>query len=238
VSTQQSGLPNAVLRVKSIRLTAMTTNREVFDEIAESWYRVRHWSRFTKELQELALRWCQGKLLNIGCAHGPDFLPFKDNFELWGLDFSTQMVKQAQKYAAKFDLKVNLAVADAVSLPYSDRSFDWAIAVATYHHIDGDKERRKALLELRRVLRPGGEAFITVWNRWQPGFWLKGKEANISWKSRGKTLQRYYYLFSYPELHKLLTQTGFEVINILPERSYSFPVKIFSRNICALARAL
>ena len=214
------------------------TNREVFDEIAESWYRLRHWSRFKEELQELALRWRQGKLLNVGCAHGPDFLPFKDNFELWGLDFSTHMVKQAQKYAAKFDLKVNLAVADAVSLPYSDKSFDWAIAVAIYHHIPGDKQRQKALRELRRVLRPGGEAFITVWNRWQPGFWLKGKEANISWKSRGKTLQRYYYLFSYPELYKLLAQTGFEVINILPERSYSFPIKLFSRNICALARAL
>jgi len=214
------------------------TNREVFDEIAESWYRLRHWSRFKEELQELALRWRQGKLLNVGCAHGPDFLPFKDNFELWGLDFSTHMVKQAQKYAAKFDLKVNLAVADAVSLPYSDKSFDWAIAVATYHHIPGDKQRQKALRELRRVLRPGGEAFITVWNRWQPGFWLKGKEANISWKSRGKTLQRYYYLFSYPELHELLAQTGFEVINVLPERSYSFPIKLFSRNICALARAL
>jgi len=214
------------------------TNREVFDEIAQSWYGLRHWSRFTEELNEMALRWHQGKLLNVGCAHGPDFLPFKDSFELWGVDFSAQMVRLAQKYAAKFDFKVNLAVADALSLPYPNDTFDWAIAVATYHHIQGDEQRQKAFQELRRVLKPDGEAFITVWNRWQPGFWLKGKEVNIAWKSKEKVLYRYYYLFSYPELHKLLTKAGFEVLSTFPEKSYHFPIKFFSRNICALIKAI
>jgi len=214
----------------------MTTNKEIFDEIAESWYGFRHWSRFNRELEEMVLRWHKGKLLNIGCAHGPDFLPFKGDFELCGIDFSTQMVKLAQKYATKFDFKVNLAVADALQLPYADSTFDWAIAVATYHHIRGDKQRQEALQELRRVMKPGGEAFITVWNRWQPGFWLKGKEAEIAWKSKDKVLYRYYYLFSYPELHKLLTRAGFQVLNTFPEKSYHFPVKFFSRNICVLVK--
>lgn len=214
----------------------MSTNKKVFDEMAESWYGFRHWSRFTRELEEMATRWRQGKLLNIGCAHGPDFLPFKSNFELWGVDFSAQMLKLAQKYAAKFNLRVKLALADATSLPYPDNTFDCAIAVATYHHIQGDKQRQKAFLELRRVLKPGGEAFITVWNKWQPGFWLKGKEVNMPWKSRGKILYRYYYLFSYPELHSLLSQTDFEIVSIFPEKSYRFPLKFFSRNICALVK--
>ncbi len=214
----------------------MSTNREIFDEIAGSWYRFRHWSRFTKELEEMARRWHTGKLLNIGCAHGPDFLPFKDRFELWGVDFSAQMVRLAQKYADKFDFKVNLMVADAISLPYPDNNFDKAIAVAAYHHIKGEKQRQKAFQELRRVLKPGGEAFITVWNKWQPGFWLKSKEVNIPWKSRRKVFYRYYYLFSYPELRSLLNEVGFEIISIFPEKSYRFPFKFFSRNICVLAK--
>jgi len=214
----------------------MPTNKEVFDEIAESWYRFRHWSRFTIELKEMASRWHKGKLLNIGCAHGPDFLPFKDNFELWGIDFSVQMVKLAQKYATKFEFKVNLMAADATYLPYPDNTFDQAIAIATYHHIQGDKQRQKAFHELKRVLKPEGEAFITVWNKWQPGFWLKGKEVNIPWKSRGKVLPRYYYLFSYSELRSLLNQTGFDVISMFPEKSYRFPLKFFSRNICTLVK--
>jgi tRNA (uracil-5-)-methyltransferase TRM9 len=214
----------------------MSTNREVYDGIAESWYRFRHWSRFTIELEEMATRWRRGKLLNIGCAHGPDFLPFKNNFKLWGVDFSAQMLKMAQKYAVKFNLQVRLAIADAASLPYPDNSFDCAIAVAVYHNIRGDKQRHQALRELRRVLKPGGEAFITVWNKWQPGFWLSGKEINIPWKSKGVTFYRYYYLYSYPEFHTLLTGTGFEIVSIFAEKSYRFPLQFFSRNICALIK--
>ena len=175
-------------------------------------------------------------LLNVGCAHGPDFLPFKDSFELWGVDFSTQMIRLAQKYASKFHFKVNLTIADALSLPYPDDTFDWAISVATYHHIRGDEQRQKAFQELRRVLKPGGEAFITVWNRWQPVFWLKGKEIDMPWRSKGKILHRYYYLFSCPELRKMLTQAGFKIVNTFPEKSYRSPLKLFSRNICALIK--
>lgn len=218
------------------QIDVMATNTAVFDEIAESWYRVHHWSRFSRELKELSLRWRGGRLLNIGCAHGPDFLPFKDGFELWGLDVSCQMIRLAQKYAAKFHLQVDLVVADAVSLPYRDNSFDWAIAIAVYHNIRGEKERRQALLELKRVLKPGGEAFITVWNRWQPRFWLKGKEVNIPWRSGGRVLYRYYYLFSYAELGRLLKQVGFTVLQLSPEKSYRSPLTPFSRNICALVK--
>jgi ubiquinone/menaquinone biosynthesis C-methylase UbiE len=214
----------------------MSTNKEVFDEIAESWYRFRHRSRFTRELEEMATRWRQGKLLNVGCAHGPDFIPFKDNFELWGADFSEQMLKLAQKYADKFDFRVKLALADATSLPYPDNTFDCAIAVAIYHNIRGDKQRQKAFQELKRVLKPGGEAFITVWNKWQPRFWLKGKEVNVPWKSGRNIYYRYYYLYSYPELCRLLTRTGFEIVRVFPEKSYGFRLKFFSRNICALIK--
>jgi tRNA (uracil-5-)-methyltransferase TRM9 len=213
----------------------MVTNREIFDEIAESWYRFRHWSRFTSELKEIAERWQGGRLLNVGCAHGPDFLPFKESFDLWGIDFSREMVRLAYKYARKFELVTNLAVADAVHLPFADSTFDWAIAVATYHHIQDAGQKQEAFRELRRVLKPGSEVFITVWNRWQPRFWLKGKHAYIAWRTRDETFFRYYYLFSYGEIVNMLTQAGFKVLDSYPERSYRCSVKMFSRNICILA---
>ena len=212
----------------------MTSN--IFDQIAPGWYDLRHWSIFRKELEALAQRWQKGKLLNIGCAHGPDFLPFKQGFDLYGVDFSTEMLRFAGKYSQKFDFSVNLSVADVGHLPYPEKTFDWAISVATYHHIRYKEERQAALDELRRVLKPGGEAFITVWNRWQPKFRFIRKEVAVPWRTKDKTLYRYYYLFSYPELERLVKQAGFKILKSSSESSYRFPIKLFSRNICLLVR--
>jgi len=214
----------------------MTTNREVFDQIAESWYRVRHWPLVKEELEDLAARWQSGKLLNVGCAHGSDFLPFSQDFELWGVDSSPAMLKQAVRYSAKFKFYVHLIAADALFLPFPDNTFDWAISVATYHHIKGREEREKAFVELKRVLKPQGEAFLTVWNYGQPRFWLKSKEQQVPWRLKEKTVYRYYHLFSYGEIRKLLIKAGWEIIAMSPEKSHHFPIKNFSRNICVLVK--
>ena len=215
----------------------MATNREVFDEIAEGWYNYRHWSRFTEKLEKLASNWQTGRLLNIGCAHGPDFLPFKSSFELHGVDFSSRMVALARKYAGKFDFTADLAVADALALPYRNDTFDFAIAVESYHHIEGKERRYRAFRELHRVLKPGGEAFITVWNKWQPRFMWSGKEVYVPWKSKGNTVQRYHYLYTYFELKKVLRSTGFKIIDAPPVVSAPFPGKLFSRNIVVFVKA-
>ena len=214
----------------------MEDTQSVFNQIAPSWYNFRHWSIFRSELEALTRRWQKGRLLNIGCAHGPDFLPFRQNFDLYGVDFASQMLRFAQQYSQKFNFAVNLSVADASHLPFSDEVFDWAISVATYHHIKSKTERQAALSELRRVLKPGGEAFITLWNRWQPRFWFGDKEVAVPWRTKDKTLERYYYLFSYPELERLVKEAGFSVLKSFPENSYNYPLKFFSRNICLLVR--
>ena len=209
---------------------------DVFNQIAPGWYNFRHWSIFRSELEALVQRWRQGKLLNLGCAHGPDFLPFRQGFELYGVDFSPEMLRFARRYAQKFNFIVKLSLADVGRLPFSDQTFDWAIAIATYHHMKGHREQQIALNELRRVLKPGGEAFITVWNRWQRRFWFRPKELTVPWRTGGKALERYYYLFSYFELERLARQAGFEILKSFPESSYHGPFKFFSRNICLLVR--
>ncbi|MCJ7769482.1 MAG: methyltransferase domain-containing protein [Dehalococcoidales bacterium] len=210
--------------------------KDVFNQIAPGWYNYRHHSIFTRELNRLAKRWQKGSLLNLGCAHGPDFLPFKGSFKLYGVDFSDEMLRLARKYSLKFGFNVELSLADVRQLPYTDDSFDRAISVATYHHIKGEQERLKALNELKRVLKPGGEAFITVWNRWQPVFWFKPRELYVPWRKKDKILYRYYHLFSYAELEKLSIKAGFKIIQSHPESAYYFPLKHFSRNICLLLK--
>ena len=214
----------------------MSEIRDVYDQIASSWYNYRHRTRFQSELEELAQRWQSGKLLNIGCAHGPDFLPFKENFELHGIDISIKMLELARQYAEKFEFKVELTEADAISLPFSDESFDNAIAIAVYHHIDTKEERLKAFQELYRVLKSGGEAFITVWNRCQPRFWLKTNNIQVPWQSGDTVLQRYYHLYTYGEITRQVKKAEFQVLKAFPEKAYRFPLKYFSRNICLLVK--
>lgn len=210
--------------------------REVFDRIAPGWYGFRHHSIFTPELESLARRWRNGRLLNIGCAHGPDFLPFTANFNLTGLDFSRQMLSLARKYSRKFNFDVDLVSGNAVHLPFADNAFDYAIAIATYHHIEDKESRFSAFTELHRVLKPGGEAFITVWNRWQPRFWGHRHDTKVPWKTGGLVMQRYYHLYSYRELEEPAKQAGLSILRVSPESTYKFPVKMFSRNICLLVR--
>jgi ubiquinone/menaquinone biosynthesis C-methylase UbiE len=80
---------------------------EVFDQMAPGWYNFRHHSIFRPELEMLAQRWQKGRLLNVGSGHGPDFIPFKDSFEMSGVDFSGEMIKMARRYSHKFGFRVN-----------------------------------------------------------------------------------------------------------------------------------
>jgi ubiquinone/menaquinone biosynthesis C-methylase UbiE len=210
--------------------------REIFDQIAPGWYNFRHWSIFRSELEAMAQRWQGGKLLNLGCAHGPDFLPFKESFDLYGVDFSVVMLRFARRYAQKFHFAVNLSLVDVGYLPYSDETFDWAISVATYHHLKCKQSRQAAVNELWRILKPGGEAFVTVWNRWQPRFWFSRRQVAVPWRTQDKTMYRDYYLFSYGELESLMKQAAFQVVKSFPESSYQFPIKLFSQNICLLLK--
>ena len=214
----------------------MTDNlREVFNRIAPGWYNYRHRTIFRRELEGLAKEWKGGKLLNLGCGHGADFLPFSNNFELYGLDFSDEMISLARKYAGKFGFDVNLVVADVCYLPYNNETFDYIIAVATYHHLKREQQLT-AFLELKRVLKPDGTAFITVWNRWQRRFWFKGKEVQVPWRMQHETLYRYYFLFTYGQLERLAREAGLEIIKIFPESAYHLPFKLFSQNICLLVK--
>ena len=212
------------------------SNQQVFDQIAAGWYGFRHHTIFREELQILAKRWQKGSLLNIGCGHGPDFIPFGTSFDLYGIDFSIEMIRLAKKYAAKYKFNPHLVLADINHLPFRDETFNNVISIATYHHLRGKHERITAFRELKRVMKPGGEAFLTVWNHWQPRFWLTGHDVMVPWKTKERVLYRYYHLFSYCELSNVVRQSGLHIIRSFPESSYKIPIKYFSRNICMLVK--
>lgn len=214
----------------------MTTNRDVFDHIAASWYGFRHWPLLRDELDEVAERWGTGRLINLGCAHGPDFLSFAGKFQLVGLDFSREMLRNSLRYTGKHNIHADLIQGDLASLPVGASSVDFAVAVASYHHIEGYVGQLRAFGELRRVLKQGGEAFLSVWNHGQPRFRDGPQDLRVPWHSGSTRLERYYHLFDYDELRQTLEAAGLEVLWLRPEKRHTGNVAEDSQNICALAR--
>src|SRR5205085_7067010 len=109
--------------------------------------------------------------------------------EMVGVDLSVAMLaKLREKAGGRFPFPI--AVADAEALPFADSSFGAALAAHVLHVIGG---WRAALLELARVVRPGGRVLVDV-GGWGTGWWRDvqnrfAREAGIP-PARRRTIDR------------------------------------------------
>jgi len=96
-------------------------------------------------------------LLDVGCAKGfmlHDLAESIPGITLKGIDISEYAIKNAM-----VDMKSHVQVANAVQLPFPDKSFDVVISINTVHNLDRN-DCVQALQEIERVSR--GHSFITV----------------------------------------------------------------------------
>jgi len=186
---------------------------KIWDTIAESWYHLRQ-KQFqpVKDFQE-RYKLEKGKILEIGCGNSRNLIPFaKLNFECHGIDFSKKMLQQSQKLSKKYNVKINLQEANMTQLPYKNNYFNYILHISSLHHLKSEDRILKALKESYRVLIPNGLMLLTVWNKLQLRFLLKPKDLIVPWKKDKKEYQRFYHLFDYFELKKLLNKTNFKII--------------------------
>ena len=88
------------------------------------------------------------KLLDIGCGTGISTNFF--NCKTTGIDPSKEMIKQG---------KGNLLIGNAENLPFINNSFDVVISVTAIHNF---KDYKKAIKEMKRVLKSNGTIVITL----------------------------------------------------------------------------
>jgi SAM-dependent methyltransferase len=81
----------------------------------------------------------------------------------FGIDISAPTVAQAGRAFAPGALRA--CVSDVRTIPFRDASFDAIYSMGTIEHFD---ETAAAVVEMARVLRPGGRAIIGVPNRHDP----------------------------------------------------------------------
>jgi ubiquinone/menaquinone biosynthesis C-methylase UbiE len=119
-------------------------------------------ARFKGQLIEHARIPPAGCVLDVGCGTGTLLLMVKralPGVSVHGLDGDEGILKIASGKIRKPGSKVKLEQAMAYEMPYADRSFERVLSSLTLHHLS-EENLRGTLLEIRRVLVPGGELHI------------------------------------------------------------------------------
>jgi len=194
--------------------------QKIWDKIARPWKSFRE--KPLKEVEEFLSK-KSGKVLDLGCGSGRHFLKIKD--KIYGVDFSKEMLKLAEKHAKENKINAELVQAEACKLPFKDDFFDSAIFIAALHCLPDSKKRKKSLEELFRVMKEGSHAMITVWSRKQERVKNKPKEALIPWTVDGKKYLRYYYFYDKKEFESLLKSVGFKILSLKEDRNIIAIVK-------------
>jgi ubiquinone/menaquinone biosynthesis C-methylase UbiE len=103
------------------------------------------------------------QILEIGFGPGYDTLKFMQAGAVYsGIDITPENVDRTRKHLGFFGYAPNVQQADAENLPFPDASFDIVYSNGVLHHVP---DMQKAFREARRVLKPGGEFIILLYNR-------------------------------------------------------------------------
>jgi len=153
-------------------------------------------------------------LLEVGCGAGIDLVRFaRARAIVTGIDLSKTAIDLARKNIEQNGLSAELQVMNGESMQFPDNSFDLVYAHGVLQYT---ANAEKMVAEIHRVLKPGGEAIVMVYNR---NSWL-----NLMRRITKVPLEHedapVLMKYSIGELKQFLSL--FKSYRIIPER---FPVK-------------
>ena len=97
--------------------------------------------------------------VDIGCGTGHYLSRIADHgYKMYGFDSSEGMVE-----CAKVNNQYNNATikaGDILHIPFPDNYFDFAYSINVFHHLTTREEQKTALMEVSRILKPGGVFFL------------------------------------------------------------------------------
>ena len=157
---------------------------------------------FAREIDRLALT-KSSPVLDVGTSTGTNLRVLRDLAfrSVEGLDISDEAIRYCRDKGLGLVRR-----GDVCAMPFANASFDLVLSTDIIEHINDD---RQALSEIRRVLRPGGHALITV-----PAFpSLWGLQDRVAHHRRRYRMR---------QLLSTIRQVGFDV-----ERAYHFNFLLF-----------
>lgn len=143
-----------------------------------NWAEVKEniWNEPSEDVYYYVNRWKkQGfkKFLDLGCGLGRHSILFAENgFDTYSLDLSEFGLKALKTKAGQLGLGVNTVLGDINNLPYEGNMFDCLLSYHVISHTD--TQGIKVIIgEINRVLKNGGEFFITLCSKNSPSYTKK-----------------------------------------------------------------
>ncbi|MBW3665356.1 MAG: methyltransferase domain-containing protein [Actinobacteria bacterium] len=99
----------------------------------------------------------RGDVLEVAVGTGRNLEHYPPDVRLTGVDLSPEMLALARERARAVKADADLREADAQQLPFDDESFDTVVCTFSLCSIPDD---RRAVAEMARVLRPGGQVVL------------------------------------------------------------------------------
>jgi ubiquinone/menaquinone biosynthesis C-methylase UbiE len=160
-------------------------------------------------------------VLDVGCGQGIDLIQLaRAGARVTGIDLTPRHVELAREHLEALGLDGVVLEGDAERLPFPDDSFDLVTSNGVLHHTP---DMEAALREIRRVLRPDGEARLIVYHRDSVHYWLTHRlyEGRISKRVPLRDVERssidahpLVRVYSRREYRRVLTRAGFRHVQL------------------------
>jgi ubiquinone/menaquinone biosynthesis C-methylase UbiE len=121
------------------------------------------WQALRRKTADLAQLQPGETVLDVGCGTGTQALIAKERVgetgRVSGIDPSSQMIARARWKAKRRRLPVDFQAAVIEQLPFPDQTFDVVLSTFMMHQLPDDL-KRQGLVEIARVLKPGGRLLV------------------------------------------------------------------------------
>lgn len=164
------------------------------------------------KIEPLLLIKAEERVLDVGCGSGSFLkLVLQKGAKVVGLDYSTKTLDLARENLKSFpESNYQLIQADARTLPFEDKSFDWVLAIGLLDYLN---ETSAVLKEISRCLKTGGQAIITAPKKYSPFFFLRGTIGSLI-RAKILNIPPIIKWFDKNELLQLFKDNNLEVENL------------------------